>query len=83
MSFTKSVISLSFAVLIESSDKYCDEMTAIIMDCCKEEAAKDFVPQIRWGMIVMPAEKTVQLLDKDGAAVQFHRRFKLIKNSYF
>lgn len=68
--------------VIESSDKYCDEMTAVVMDCCKEDAAKDFVPQIRWGMIVTPEEKTVQLLDKDGAAVQFHRRFKLIKNSY-
>lgn len=69
--------------VIESSDKYCDEMTAVVMDCCKEDAAKDFVTQIRWGMIVTPEEKTVQLLDKDGAAVQFHRRFKLIKNSYF
>ncbi len=68
--------------MIESSDKYYDDMTAVIMDCCKENAAKDYVPQIQWGMIVTTAEKTVQLLDKDGAAVQFHRRFKLIKNSY-
>lgn len=64
--------------VIECSDKYCDEMTAVVMDCCKEDAARDFVPQIQWGMIVTTAEKTVQLLDKDGAAVQFHKRFRLI-----
>ena len=62
--------------VIEYSDKYCDEMTAIVMDCCAEDATRDY------GMIVTPSEKTVQLLDKDGAAVQFHRRFRLIRNSF-
>lgn len=68
--------------VIECSDKYCDEMTAIVMDCCAEDAARDYVSQIQWGMIVTPSEKTVQLLDKDGAAVQFHKRFRLIKNTF-
>lgn len=67
--------------VIECSDKYCDDMTAIVMDCNAEDAARDYVPQIQWGMIVTPLEKTVQLLDKDGASVQFHRRFRLIKSA--
>lgn len=46
-----------------------DEMTAIVMDCSEEDAAKDFVPHIKWGMIVNPANKTAMLIDKESAAV--------------
>ena len=55
-----------------------DEMMAIIMDCSEEDAAKDYVQHIKWGIIVNPKYKTAMLIDKESAAVQFHKRFRLI-----
>lgn len=68
--------------IIISTYRYCDEMMAIVMDCSEEDAAKDFVPHIKWGIIVNSADKTAMLLDKESAAVQFHKRFRLIKNTF-
>lgn len=61
---------------------YCDEMTAIVMDCSEEDAERDYVPHIKWGMIVNPMNKTAMLIDKESAAVQFHKRFRLIKHTF-
>lgn len=66
---------------IIASDEY-DEMMAIVMDCSEEDAIKDFVPHIKWGMIVNPANETAMLIDKDNATVQFHKRFRLIKHTF-
>lgn len=59
-----------------------DEMMAIIMDCSKEDAIKDYVPHIKWGMIANPEDKTAMLLDRESAAVQFHKRFRLIEHTF-
>lgn len=68
--------------VIVSTDKYCEEMTAIVMDCKVEEAERDYVPQIKWGVIVNSVNKTAMLIDRESAAVQFHKRFRLIKYTF-
>lgn len=59
-----------------------DEMMAIIMDCSEEDAAKNYVPHIKWGIIVNPKDKTAMLIDKESAAVQFHKRFRLTEHIF-
>ena len=50
------------------------------MDCKVEDAERDYVPNIKWGIIVDSMKKTVTLLDRESAAVQFHKRFRLINS---
>lgn len=68
--------------VIISTYSYCDEMTAIIMDCSEEDATKDYIPNIKWGIIVNTVDKTATLIDRESAAVQFHKRFRLIKDTF-
>ncbi|MCM1132201.1 MAG: hypothetical protein NC340_01890 [Ruminococcus flavefaciens] len=68
--------------IIESTDKYCEEMTAIVMDGTLEEIERDYIPHIKWGAIVNSVDKTAMLIDKDGSAVQFHKRFRLTKHTF-
>lgn len=69
-------------LVIESTYKHCEEMTAIVMDCSEEDAIKDYVSQIKWGVIVDLVNKTAMLIDRESAAVQFHKRFRLIKHTF-
>lgn len=68
--------------IIEKADRYFEEMTAVIMDCKVEDAERDYVPNIKWGIIVDSMKKTVTLLDRESAAVQFHKRFRLIEHTF-
>ncbi|MDE6678588.1 MAG: hypothetical protein K2K02_06060 [Ruminococcus sp.] len=73
---------LEIMVQIINSSYLEDEMTAIVMDCSKEDVVKDFVPHIKWGIIVNPKDKKATLIDKESAAVQFHKRFRLIEHTF-
>ena len=73
---------LEIMLQIINSSYLEDEMMAIIMDCSEEDAAKNYVPHIKWGIIVNPKDKTAMLIDKEGAAVQFHNRFRLIEHTF-
>lgn len=68
--------------IISSTDQYCEEMMAIVMDGTIEEIEKDYIPHIKWGAIVNSVDKTAMLIDKDGSAVQFHKRFRLTKHTF-